>query len=49
MAAALTLLRLNGQSVTSHTEELFAAMIAIAERRAGKPELAALLRHLAAP
>lgn len=46
MAAALTFLRLNGETVASHTEELHAAMIAIAERRAGKRELAALLRRL---
>ena len=46
MAAALTFLRLNGQTVPRHSDELYAAMIAIAERRIGKPELAALLRRL---
>jgi len=47
MAAAITFLRLNGETVPSHTEELHTAMIAIAGRRMGKPELAALLRRLA--
>ena len=47
MAAALTFLKLNGKTVTRHTDDLYAAMIAIAERRIGKPELAALLRRLA--
>lgn len=48
MAAALTFLKLNGKTVTRHTDELYAAMIAIAERQIGKPELAALLRSLCA-
>jgi len=48
MAAALTFLKLNGKTVTRHTDELYAAMIAIAERQIGKPELAALLRKLCA-
>jgi death-on-curing protein len=46
MAAALTFLRLNGKTLTRHTDELYAAMIAIAARRMGRPELAALLRRL---
>jgi death-on-curing protein len=46
MAAALTFLRLNGKNLTRHTDELYAAMIAIAARRMGRPELAALLRRL---
>jgi death-on-curing protein len=46
MAASLTFLRLNGKTVTRHTDELYAAMIAIAGRQIGKPELAALLRRL---
>ena len=48
IAAALTFLRLNGLTVTRHTNELHAAMIAVAERRFGKAELAALLRRLSA-
>jgi death-on-curing protein len=47
MAAALVFLRLNGVTVHKATEELYAAMIAVAERRMGKPELGALLRRLA--
>jgi len=46
MAAALTFLRLNGKTLSRHTDELYAAMIAIAARRMGRPELAALLRRL---
>ncbi|HTJ79711.1 MAG TPA: type II toxin-antitoxin system death-on-curing family toxin [Rariglobus sp.] len=46
MASALTFLRLNGKTVTKHTDELHTAMIAIAKRQIGKPELAALLRRL---
>jgi death-on-curing protein len=49
MAAALVFLRLNGATVPRTTDDLYSAMIAIAERRMGKPELAALLRRLAAP
>jgi death-on-curing protein len=48
MAAALTFLKLNGKTLTRHTDELYAAMIAIANRQIGKPELAALLRQLCA-
>ncbi len=47
MAAALTFLKLNGKTVTRHTDELHGAMIAIAKRQMGKTELAALLRRLA--
>jgi len=46
MAAALTFLKLNGKTLTRHTDQLYAAMIAIAGRQIGKPELAALLRKL---
>jgi death on curing protein len=47
MAAALVFLRVNGITVPQATDELHAAMIAIAERRMDKPELAALLRRMA--
>jgi death-on-curing protein len=43
---ALVFLKLNGVTVSSATGELYSAMIAIAERRMGKPELAGLLRSL---
>ena len=46
MAAALTFLRLNGKTLTRHTDELYAAMIAISARQMGKSELAALFRRL---
>jgi death-on-curing protein len=46
IAVALVFLRLNGVTVPRATEELYAAMIAIAEKRMGKPELAALLRRM---
>src|ERR1700678_2503952 len=46
IAVALVFLRLNGVTVSRATEELYAAMIAIAEKRMGKPELAALLRRM---
>lgn len=46
IAVALVFLRLNGVTVLRATEELYAAMIAIAEKRMGKPELAALLRRM---
>ena len=49
IAAALVFLRLNGEIVPRATDELYAAMIAIAERRMGKPELAALFRWLGRP
>lgn len=48
MAAALTFLRLNGKTMPRHTEELYAAMIAIAERRMNKVGLAAVLRQICA-
>lgn len=47
MAAALVFLRLNGVTVSQATDELYAAMIAVAERRMDKPELASLLRRTA--
>jgi death on curing protein len=46
MAAALVLLRLNGVTVPRATDEPYAAMIDIAEKRMGKPKLAALLRRI---
>jgi death-on-curing protein len=46
IAVALVFLRLNGVTVSRATDELYAAMIAIAEKRMGKPELAALLRRM---
>jgi death-on-curing protein len=46
IAVALVFLRLNGVVVSRATDELYSAMIAIAQRRMGKPELAALLRRL---
>jgi death-on-curing protein len=49
MAVALVFLRTNGVTVPSATSELYSAMIAIAARRMGKPELAALLRALGNP
>jgi len=49
IAVALVFLRLNGVTVPSATGELYSAMIAIAERRMGKPELAALLREPGKP
>lgn len=49
IAVALVFLKLNGVTVSSATEELYSAMIAIAARRMGKPELAALLRALGKP
>jgi death-on-curing protein len=49
IAAALVFLRINGVTVSRATGELYSSMIAIAERRMGKPELAALLRTLGKP
>ena len=46
MSAALVFLRLNGVTVPRATEALYGAMIDIALRKIGKPELAALLRRL---
>lgn len=48
IAAALVFLEGNGVSVPQATDELYAAMIAIAERRMDKSGLAALLRRLSA-
>ncbi len=45
IASALTFLNLNGVATRGHGEELYAAMIAIAERRLDKPGLAALFRE----
>jgi death-on-curing protein len=46
MSAALVFLEGNGVPVPEATGELYAAMIAVAGRSIGKPELAALLRRL---
>jgi len=46
MSAALVFLEGNGQPVPEATAELYAAMIGIAQRRIGRPELATLLRHV---
>ncbi len=46
IAAALVFLEGNGVSLPAATDELHAAMIAIAERRLDKAGLAALLRRL---
>lgn len=48
MAAALTFLRLNGYTISRHTDELYAVMIAIAQRRMDKTGMAAVFRRLAA-
>ena len=48
VAAALTFLEGNGVVVPEATAELHAAMIAIAERRLAKADLASLFRRLAA-
>jgi death-on-curing protein len=47
IAAALTFLRLNDQSVMQHTDELHQAMIAVAEHQMDKTALAVLFRRLA--
>jgi death on curing protein len=46
IGAALVFLEGNGVPVPEATDELYAAMIAVAERRMDKPGLAALLRRL---
>jgi death-on-curing protein len=46
IGAALVFLEGSGISVPEATEELYTAMIAVAERRMDKPGLAALLRRL---
>ena len=46
ISTALTFLNLNGIATRGHGDELYAAMIAIAERRLEKPGLAALFREL---
>ena len=46
MASAIAFLVLNGEAVHTRTEVLYEAMIAIAERRSGKIELAALFRRI---
>lgn len=49
MGAALVFLEGNDVAVPEATDELYAAMIAIAQRRLDKPGLAALLRTLCGP
>jgi len=49
MASALIFLELNGCTVPAATDRLYEAMIAIAERRMEKSDLAAIFRELAAP
>jgi death-on-curing protein len=46
MSAALAFPRLNGETVSRQTDELYAAMIAMAGRHMDKVGLAALLRQL---
>ena len=46
LSAALVFLESNGSPVPHATDELYAAMIALAERRLDKSGLAALLRRL---
>jgi death-on-curing protein len=48
IGAALVFLEGNGVSVHQATQELYEAMIAVAERRLDKPGLAALLRRICA-
>jgi prophage maintenance system killer protein len=47
MAAALIFLQGNGIAIPSQTDRLYEAIIAIAEKRMGKIQLAELLRELA--
>jgi death-on-curing protein len=49
LGAALVFLRINGFKVVDPEETLYAAMIAIAERRLDKAGLAALLERLSRP
>jgi death-on-curing protein len=46
MSAALVFLKANGVTIPEATAELYSAMIGIAKRQSGKPELAALFRRL---
>ncbi len=46
--AAIVFLDLNGVEIPEATEELYDAMIGIAERRLGKEDVAAVLRRLGA-
>jgi len=45
-AAALVFLEINGVAVPAETDRLYQAMIAIAEKRMDKEQLASLLREL---
>jgi len=47
MAAAIAFLEINGVAVPVETDRLYQAMIAIAEKRMNKGQLAELLRELA--
>jgi len=49
IAAALSFLEGNGVSLPAITEELYGTMIAIAEKRTDKVQLAALLRRATCP
>jgi death on curing protein len=49
LGAGLVFLRLNGYRLVDPGEELYEAMIAIAERRLDKPGLAVVLERLARP
>jgi death-on-curing protein len=46
MAAALIFLQGNGIAIPSQTDRLYDAIIAVAEKRIGKIQLAELLREL---
>jgi death-on-curing protein len=47
--AAIVFLDLNGIEILEATDELYDAMIGIAERRLGKEDVAAVFRRLGAP
>ena len=49
MAAAITFLKLNGNALTEHTDTLYTAMIATAQRSLDKPGLDRPLRTLCGP
>jgi death-on-curing protein len=47
--AAIVFLDINGVEIPEATDDLYDAMIGIAERRLGKDDIAAVLRRLGAP
>jgi len=49
VAAALVFLECNGYQLTGNSMKLYDAMIAIAKKQIGKPELAQLLEDLTSP